>query len=85
MFIISRLDYCNSLLNGAPDYQLSKLQCVMNASAHDILCAPKFCHITPILKELYWLLVWSSIELKIILNTFKIIQGLVPNYLNDLI
>ena len=29
----SRLDYCNSLLYGIPEYQTMKLQCVMNASA----------------------------------------------------
>ena len=32
-FISSRLDYCNSLLYGIPEYQTRKLQRVMNASA----------------------------------------------------
>ena len=32
-FISSRLDYCNSLLYGIPEYQTMKLQRVMNASA----------------------------------------------------
>ena len=36
-FISSRLDYCNSLLYGIPDYQISKLQGVMNASARLII------------------------------------------------
>ena len=54
-FITSRLDYCNSLLYGVPDHHLQKLQWVMNASARLIFCAPKHCHITPLLQQLYWL------------------------------
>ena len=33
VFISSRLDYCNSLLYGMPEYQTMKLQRFMNASA----------------------------------------------------
>ena len=52
-FISSRLDYCNSLLYGIPDYQISKLQRVMNTSARLIYRAYKFCHIAPLLAELH--------------------------------
>ena len=53
-FITSRLDYCNySLLYGVLEYQIRKLQRVMNASARLIFVAPKCCHITPILQELH--------------------------------
>ena len=52
-FITSRLDYCNSLLYGVPDHHMQKLQRVMNASARLIFCAPKHCHITPLLQQLH--------------------------------
>ena len=32
-FVISRIDYCNSLLCGLPSYQLARLQSVLNAAA----------------------------------------------------
>ena len=66
-FISSRLDYCNSLLYGIPEYQTMKLQRVMNASARLIYRAHKFCHITPILAELHWLPVRYRIHYKILL------------------
>ena len=85
MFITSRLDYCNSLLNGLPKYQLSKLQRVMNASARLVYWAPKTCHITPLLRELHWLPVCYRIEYKIILLTFKVLHGMAPDHLRHLI
>ena len=62
-----------------------KLQRVMNASARLIHRAHKFCHITPLLAELHWLPVRSRIHYKILLITFKILHGLSPKYLSDLI
>ena len=47
--------------------------------------APKFCHITPILVELRWLPVRWRIDYKILLITFKAINGLAPLYLSDLV
>lgn len=77
--------HCNSLSYGILDYQTSKLQRVMNASARLIYRAYKFCHITPLLVELHWLPVRSRIHYKIILITFKVLHGLSPKYLSDLI
>ena len=31
-FIISRVDYCNSILAGAPKYQLDRLQSILNVA-----------------------------------------------------
>ena len=84
-FISSRLDYCNSLLYGIPEYQTRKLQRVMNASARLIYRAPKFCHITPLLAELHWLPVRARIHNKILLITYKILHGHALKDLSNLI
>ena len=57
----------------------------MNASARLIYRAYKLCHITPLLAELHWLPVRSRIHYKILLITFKVLHGLSPKYLSDLI
>ena len=84
-FIASRLDCCNSLLYGVPDHHMQKLQCVMNASTRLIFCAPKHCHITPLLQQLHRLPILLRIEFEILLITFKVLQGIAPKYLIDLI
>ena len=84
-FITSRVDYCNSLLYGLPNYQFNKLQRVLNASARLVCNAPRFCHISPLLRGLHWLPVKARIQFKILLITFKAIHGLAPKYLCELL
>jgi len=69
----SKLDYCNSLYYGLPKYQINRLQHIQNSLARTVVQAPKFQHITPILKSLNWLKVSERIEYKIIsLTKFSI-------------
>ena len=83
--VISRLDYCNSLMYGLPAYQIVKLQRVQNSAARLVYMVPKFVHISPLLKELHWLPVKFRIEFKILSLTFQVIHGSAPQYLRDLI
>ena len=54
-FVSSRVDYCNSLLFGAPTHVLGKLQPVLNASARLITRGRRCDHIKPVLRDLHWL------------------------------
>ena len=53
--VISKLDYCNSLLYGINQYLMAKLQRVYNAAARLIMRCHRTTHTSPILKELHWL------------------------------
>ena len=55
------------------------------ASARLIFAEDRYCHITPFLIKLLWLLIKSRILFKILLLTFKILHGTAPTYLDSLI
>ena len=84
-FVTSHLDYCNSLLSGVPQYQLNRLQKILNAAARLVCLVPKFDHITPYLIDLHWLPVEFRIKFKVLLFVFKALNGMAPRYISDLI
>ena len=83
--VISRLDYCNSLLYDIPKYQRDKLQRIQNTAAQMITGARSSDHITPIVRSLRWLPVEARINSKILLITYKILNGQSAGYLESLI
>ena len=84
-FVTSKIDYCNSLLYGLPDSQLNKLQRVLNTAARIVSLTPKFTPISHVLVSLHWLPIRKRVQFKILLITFKALNGLAPAYLSGLL
>ena len=83
--VLSRLDYCNSILVGLPKVKINKLQKVMNAAARLITGKAKRDHVTESLKDLHWLPVKERSEYKVNTLTYKALHGMAPSYLSDLL
>ena len=83
--VTSRLDYCNSILYGCSQSILQRLQLLQNYAARLVYRIPKFCHITPYLKDLHWLPVQARIQFKLLSIVFKCIHGTGPQYLSELL
>ena len=84
-FITSRLDYCNSLLHDIPLAQIERLQRIQNKDARLITRTRQRDHITPVLRALHWLPVCHRIEFKVLVNVFKCLHGLSPDYLTEMV
>ena len=83
--VLSRIDYCNSLLIGLPKYLLRKIQSILNRAARLVYSAPPGTPTTALLIELHWLPVKARIEYKLCLLTHKILKFGEPKYLADLL
>ena len=82
---LSRLDYANSVLFGASNSQIQRLQCVQNRAAKLIFNARKRDHVTPLLQHLHWLPVRKRILFKILTITYKCLHNQAPTYLSALL
>ena len=60
-FVVSRIDYCHSLLAGC--CRMDRVQSILNFTALLVYCGAKYDHFTPILRDkLHWLRVPERIQ-----------------------
>ena len=63
--ILSKLDYCNSLLGGTPESHLFHLQCIQNMACRVVHNLRKYDHVPALMNSLHWLRVRECITYKI--------------------
>ena len=85
--ILSRIDYCNSLLAGITKQNLSMLQKIQNRAARLCLNVSRKSKIPSLmlLYKLHWLPVAFRIDFQILLLTYKCLNGMAPSYLSELL
>ena len=80
--VISRIDYCNSLLYGITVKNTQKLQ---NRAARLVFKVNQMEHTTPLLKELHWLPVNERITYKLLTFAYKSRHETTPLYIQNLL
>ena len=84
-FVLSRIDYCNSLLFGSTLDVTSHLQRIQNYAARVILRLPMSSRITIHLKSLHWLPVKVRTTYKIACLCYHCHSSTAPSYVTDML
>ena len=82
--VITRVDYCNSIIGSTSAVHLRSLQSVLNAAARLIVKRRKYDHITDSLRdELHWLPIHYRRYYKLCILIYKCLHCSAPSYLVD--
>ena len=84
-FVITRIDYCNSVLSGITAVQTERVQRILNAAARLVLRIPKFAPVSMLIRDnLHWLPAVQRIKFKILQLVANCIHQRAPLYLQEL-
>ena len=83
--VLSKLDFCNSVLYGISEKDLHRLQKIQNSAVRFIFTKSKRSHVSPLLKMVHFLPVRFRILYKINMLIYKCINNIAPAYLQDLV
>ncbi|KAF7252893.1 putative RNA-directed DNA polymerase from transposon BS [Varanus komodoensis] len=81
--VTSRLDFCNALYVGLPLTTVRILQLVQNRAARLLTGTGRYVHMTPVLRQLHWLPIEVRAQFKVLVMTYKALNGLGPGYLKE--
>ncbi|KAF7246268.1 Visual pigment-like receptor peropsin [Varanus komodoensis] len=81
--VTSRLDFCNALYVGLPLKTVRTLQLVQNRAARLLTGTGRYAHMTPVFRQLHWLPIEARAQFKVLIMTYKALNGLGPGYLNE--
>ena len=81
--IVSKVDYCNSVLAGIPGQLQDRLQSVLNAAARLVYSARRSERITPLLRELHWLRVPERVKFRLWVLAYRCLHGTATAYLAE--
>jgi hypothetical protein len=84
-FILSRLDYCNSVFAGLPSSTLAPLRRVQSAAIRFVAGLGPRDHITATLRALHWLLVEYRVKYKLGMLMRGVVFNEAPPYLTNVV
>ena len=84
-FVLSKNDYCDSLLLGSTHEMTSHFLRIQNYAARVILCLPRSSSITTHLKSLIWLPVKVRSTYKIACLCYHCLSSTAPSYVADML
>ncbi|KAF7246057.1 ATPase WRNIP1 [Varanus komodoensis] len=78
--VTSWLDFCNVCYVGLPFKTVWILQMVQNRAARLLMGTGHYYRITPVLYQLHWLPIEVRAQFKVLIITYKVLNGLGPGY-----